>query len=48
MNTAADTSVLLARGSRKEKGEGSLRAVDGVDLDIGPGDAVGALAGLED
>jgi len=36
MSNAADTSVLRARGLRKEygKGEGLVRAVDGVDLDM--------------
>jgi hypothetical protein len=39
VSDAADTSVLCARGLRKEygKGEGLVRAVDGVDLDIDAG-----------
>jgi ABC-type lipoprotein export system ATPase subunit len=42
---AADTSVLRARGLRKEygKGEGLVRAVDGVDLDIGAGETVAVM-----
>jgi ABC-type lipoprotein export system ATPase subunit len=41
----ADTSVLRARGLRKEygKGEGLVRAVDGVDLDIGAGETVAVM-----
>jgi hypothetical protein len=37
VSNAADTSVLRARGLRKQygQGEGLVRAVDGVDLDIG-------------
>jgi ABC-type dipeptide/oligopeptide/nickel transport system ATPase component len=40
VSDAADTSVLRAGGLRKEygKGEGLVRAVDGVDLDIGAGE----------
>jgi len=40
-----DTSVLRARGLRKEygKGEGLVRAVDGVDLDIGAGETVAVM-----
>ena len=45
MSNAADTSVLRARGLRKEygKGEGLVRAVDGVDLDIVPGETVAVM-----
>ena len=45
MSDAADTSVLRARGLRKEygRGEGLVRAVDGVDLDIGPGETVAVM-----
>jgi hypothetical protein len=36
VSDTADTSVLRARGLRKEygKGNGLVRAVDGVDLDV--------------
>jgi ABC-type lipoprotein export system ATPase subunit len=42
---AADTPVLRARGLRKEygKGEGLVRAVDEVDLDIGAGETVAVM-----
>ena len=45
MSNAADTSVLRAGGLRKEygKGEGLVRAVDGVDLDIGAGETVAVM-----
>ena len=45
MSDAADTSVLRARGLRKVygKGEGLVRAVDGVDLDIGAGETVAVM-----
>jgi ABC-type lipoprotein export system ATPase subunit len=45
VSNAADTSVLRARGLRKEygKGEGLVRAVDGVDLDIGPGETAAVM-----
>ena len=45
MSDAADTTVLRARGLRKEygKGEGLVRAVDGVDLDIGAGETVAVM-----
>ena len=44
-NAAADTPALRARGLRKEygKGEGLVRAVDGVDLDIGAGETVAVM-----
>ncbi|GAA4586769.1 ABC transporter ATP-binding protein [Planotetraspora phitsanulokensis] len=42
MSDAADMSVLRARGLRKDygKGEGLVRAVDGVDLDVRAGETV--------
>jgi ABC-type lipoprotein export system ATPase subunit len=45
VSNAADTSVLRARGLRKEygKGEGLVRAVDGVDLDIDAGETVAVM-----
>ena len=45
MSDAADTSVLRARGLRKEygKGAGLVRAVDEVDLDIGAGETVAVM-----
>jgi len=45
VSDAADTAVLRARGLRKEygKGEGLVRAVDGVDLDIGAGETVAVM-----
>jgi ABC-type lipoprotein export system ATPase subunit len=45
VSSAADTCVLRARGLRKEygKGEGLVRAVDGVDLDIGAGETVAVM-----
>jgi ABC-type lipoprotein export system ATPase subunit len=45
VSNAADTSVLRARGLRKEygKGEGLVRAVDGVDLDVVPGETVAMM-----
>ena len=45
MSAPADASVLRARGLRKEygKGEGLVRAVDGVDLDIGAGETVAVM-----
>jgi putative ABC transport system ATP-binding protein len=41
----ADTPVLRARGLRKEygKGEGLVRAVDGVDLDVSAGETVAIM-----
>jgi ABC-type lipoprotein export system ATPase subunit len=45
VSNAADASVLRARGLRKEygKGEGLVRAVDGVDLDIGAGETAAVM-----
>jgi ABC-type lipoprotein export system ATPase subunit len=45
VSDAADTSVLRARGLRRGygKGEGLVRAVDGVDLDIGAGETVAVM-----
>jgi ABC-type lipoprotein export system ATPase subunit len=45
VSNTADTSVLRARGLRKEygKGEGLVRAVDGVDLDIVAGETVAVM-----
>jgi ABC-type lipoprotein export system ATPase subunit len=45
VSNVADTAVLRARGLRKEygKGEGLVRAVDGVDLDIGAGETVAVM-----
>jgi ABC-type lipoprotein export system ATPase subunit len=45
VSNAADTSVLRARGLRREygKGEGLVRAVDGVDLDVGAGETVAVM-----
>jgi ABC-type lipoprotein export system ATPase subunit len=45
VSDAADTSLLRARGLRKEygRGEGLVRAVDGVDLDIGAGETVAVM-----
>jgi ABC-type lipoprotein export system ATPase subunit len=42
VNDTADTSVLRARGVRKEygKGDGLVRAVDRVDLEVAPGETV--------
>ena len=45
MSDAADTSVLRARGLRKDygTGEGLVRAVDGVDLDVAAGETVAVM-----
>ncbi|HYB87128.1 MAG TPA: ABC transporter ATP-binding protein [Streptosporangiaceae bacterium] len=45
MNENADAPVLRARGLRKEygKGEGLVRAVDGVSLDVGRGETVAVM-----
>jgi ABC-type taurine transport system ATPase subunit len=45
VSDTADSPVLRARGLRKEygKGEGLVRAVDGVDLDIGAGETVAIM-----
>jgi ABC-type lipoprotein export system ATPase subunit len=45
VSNAADRPVLRARGLRKEygKGEGLVRAVDGVDLDVGTGETVAVM-----
>jgi ABC-type lipoprotein export system ATPase subunit len=45
VSTAADGPVLRARGLRKEygKGDGLVRAVDGVDLDIDAGETVAVM-----
>lgn len=45
MSEAADTPVLRARGLRKEygKGEGLVRAVDEVDLDVSAGETVAIM-----
>src|SRR5262245_54140740 len=45
VNNVADTAVLRARGVRKEygKGEGLVRAVDGVNLEVDPGETVAVM-----
>ena len=45
MTEVADTAVLRARGVCKEygKGEGLVRAVDGVDLEVDPGETVAVM-----
>jgi ABC-type lipoprotein export system ATPase subunit len=45
VNDMVDTAVLRARGVRKEygKGEGLVRAVDGVDLEVDPGETVAVM-----
>jgi predicted ABC-type transport system involved in lysophospholipase L1 biosynthesis ATPase subunit len=51
VSNAADTFVLQARGLRKDygTGEGLVRSVDGVDLDIRAGETVAVMppAGAE-
>jgi ABC-type lipoprotein export system ATPase subunit len=45
VTTVADTAVLRARGVGKEygRGEGLVRAVDGVDLEVEPGETVAVM-----
>jgi putative ABC transport system ATP-binding protein len=45
VTTVADTAVLRARGVGKEygRGEGLVRAVDGVDLEVAPGETVAVM-----
>jgi ABC-type lipoprotein export system ATPase subunit len=45
VNDTADTPALRARGLRKQfgKGDGLVRAVDGVDLDVAPGETVAVM-----
>jgi putative ABC transport system ATP-binding protein len=45
VSDAARTAVLRTRGLRKEygTGEGLVRAVDGVDLDVGAGETVAVM-----
>src|SRR5262245_23226016 len=45
MSNAGDTSVLRARGLRRTygRGDGLVRAVDGVDLDVGAGETVAVM-----
>jgi ABC-type lipoprotein export system ATPase subunit len=45
VSKTADTSVLRARALRKQygKGEALVRAVDGVDLDVAPGETVAVM-----
>jgi ABC-type lipoprotein export system ATPase subunit len=45
VSTTNDTRVLSARGLHKHygKGEGLVRAVDGIDLDVAPGETVAVM-----
>jgi ABC-type glutathione transport system ATPase component len=45
MNAAGDAPVLRARGLRKEYGRDAalVRAVDAVDLDVAPGEALAVM-----
>jgi putative ABC transport system ATP-binding protein len=45
MTDSADTSVLRARGLRKHygHGQGLVRAIDGVDLDVAPGQTLAVM-----
>src|SRR5258708_37348742 len=45
MSDTGSTAVLRARGLRKEygKNEGLVRAVDGIDLEVAPGETVAVM-----